>query len=110
MAPEAAGAQPLAALITGPLTPAGVLGSQSLAVAEASPTVTLTGTATNAGSTIMVEDYGVPVATAADGVLHRVPHALWIWGRLFDEGTLLRLGRALEQCFATAGTRPPGFG
>jgi hypothetical protein len=64
VAPEAAGAQPLAALITGPLTPAGVLGSQSLAVAEASPTVTLTGTATNAGSTITVEDYGVPVATA----------------------------------------------
>jgi len=51
---------------------------------------------------------GVPVATADDGVLHHVPHALWIWGKLFDEGTLLRLGRALEPRFGAAGARPPG--
>jgi hypothetical protein len=63
VAPEAAGAQPSAPIITGPLT-SGTLGSQSIPVAEASPTVTLTGTATDAGSTITVEDYGVPVATA----------------------------------------------
>ena len=51
---------------------------------------------------------GVPTVTAEDGVPHHVPHALWIWGKLFDEGTLLRLGRALERAFGAAGKRPPG--
>jgi Asp-tRNA(Asn)/Glu-tRNA(Gln) amidotransferase A subunit family amidase len=37
----------------------------------------------------------------------RVPHGISLWSRLYDEGTLLRLGLALE---ATAGVwreRPP---
>jgi Asp-tRNA(Asn)/Glu-tRNA(Gln) amidotransferase A subunit family amidase len=51
---------------------------------------------------------GVPVAVA-DGPLHRVPHSVWIWGRLFDEGTVLRLGRALEEGFGMAKQRPEAF-
>jgi Asp-tRNA(Asn)/Glu-tRNA(Gln) amidotransferase A subunit family amidase len=50
---------------------------------------------------------GMPVATD-DGPLHRVPHAVWLWGRLFDEAPILRLGQALEQAFGVAGARPPG--
>lgn len=50
---------------------------------------------------------GMPVATD-DGPLHRVPHSVWLWGRLFDEAPILRLGQALEQAFGVAGARPPG--
>jgi hypothetical protein len=50
----------------------------------------------------------MPLAMA-DGPSHRVPHAVWLWGRLFEEAPILRLGRALEQHFAVAGERPPGF-
>ena len=38
---------------------------------------------------------------------HTVPHAICLWGRLFDEGTMLRLGRALEPVFAVHERRPP---
>lgn len=41
---------------------------------------------------------------------HRVPYGVTLIGRLFDEGTLARVGRALESSFAVAGARPPGFG
>jgi Asp-tRNA(Asn)/Glu-tRNA(Gln) amidotransferase A subunit family amidase len=51
---------------------------------------------------------GMPVATA-DGMLHQVPHAMWIWGRLFDEGTILALGRALGVGFQGRLPIPPGF-
>ncbi len=51
---------------------------------------------------------GVPVAVA-DGPLHRVPHSVWLWGRLYDEGSILRLGRALEATFNVAHERPQGF-
>lgn len=51
---------------------------------------------------------GVPVGIA-DGPLHRVPHSAWLWGRLFDEGTLLSLGMALEAEFGVAAERPEGF-
>jgi len=44
---------------------------------------------------------------ASPGAAHVVPHSLCLWGRLFDEGTILRLGRALEQAFAVAALRPP---
>lgn len=50
---------------------------------------------------------GMPVATA-EGPSHRVPHSVWLWGRLFEEGPILRVGRALEQRFGFAGSRPPG--
>jgi Asp-tRNA(Asn)/Glu-tRNA(Gln) amidotransferase A subunit family amidase len=39
----------------------------------------------------------------------RVPHGITLIGRLFDEGTLGRVGLALEKAFNVAGERPPGF-
>lgn len=46
---------------------------------------------------------------ADDGVLHRVPHSVCLWGRLFDEATILRVGRALEAALGVSGERPSGF-
>lgn len=40
---------------------------------------------------------------------HRVPYGVTLIGRLFEEGTLGRVGRALEAKVAVAGDRPPGF-
>ncbi|HKW60982.1 MAG TPA: amidase [Candidatus Acidoferrum sp.] len=39
----------------------------------------------------------------------RVPHGVTLIGRLFDEGTLCRVGIALEGAFAVAADHPPGF-
>ena len=39
----------------------------------------------------------------------RVPHGVTLIGRLFDEGTLGRVGLAMERAFAVAGERPKGF-
>jgi Asp-tRNA(Asn)/Glu-tRNA(Gln) amidotransferase A subunit family amidase len=39
----------------------------------------------------------------------RVPHGVTLIGRLFDEGTLGRVGVALERASGVAGERPPGF-
>jgi Asp-tRNA(Asn)/Glu-tRNA(Gln) amidotransferase A subunit family amidase len=39
----------------------------------------------------------------------RVPHGVTLIGRLFDEGTIGRVGLALERAFGVAGERPPGF-
>jgi Asp-tRNA(Asn)/Glu-tRNA(Gln) amidotransferase A subunit family amidase len=39
----------------------------------------------------------------------RVPHGVTLLGRLFDEGTLIRSGLALEHAFNVVGDRPPGF-
>jgi Asp-tRNA(Asn)/Glu-tRNA(Gln) amidotransferase A subunit family amidase len=39
----------------------------------------------------------------------RVPHGVTLIGRLFDEGTLGRVGLALEGQFGVAAERPPGF-
>jgi Asp-tRNA(Asn)/Glu-tRNA(Gln) amidotransferase A subunit family amidase len=39
----------------------------------------------------------------------RVPHGVTLIGRLFEEGTLARVGIALEKAFGVAGERPPGF-
>ena len=39
----------------------------------------------------------------------RVPHGVTLIGRLFEEGTLVRAGMALERSFAVADERPPGF-
>ena len=51
---------------------------------------------------------GMPVVADA-GPLHRVPHSVWLWGRLFDESTILALGQALEQELGVASERPAGF-
>ncbi len=39
----------------------------------------------------------------------RVPHGVTLVGRWFDEGTIARVGLALERSFAVAEERPPGF-
>jgi Asp-tRNA(Asn)/Glu-tRNA(Gln) amidotransferase A subunit family amidase len=39
----------------------------------------------------------------------RVPHGVTLIGRLFDEGTIARVGLALERAFKVSGQRPPGF-
>jgi Asp-tRNA(Asn)/Glu-tRNA(Gln) amidotransferase A subunit family amidase len=39
----------------------------------------------------------------------RVPHGVTLIGRLFDEGTIARVGMALEKVSGVAGERPPGF-
>ena len=38
-----------------------------------------------------------------------VPHGITLLGRLFDEGTIARVGLALERAFAVSGERPSGF-
>ncbi|WP_424683375.1 amidase [Frateuria sp. YIM B11624] len=40
---------------------------------------------------------------------HRVPYGVTLVGRLFEEGTLARVGRALEAKAGVVGERPPGF-
>jgi Asp-tRNA(Asn)/Glu-tRNA(Gln) amidotransferase A subunit family amidase len=39
----------------------------------------------------------------------RVPHGVTLIGRLFDEGTIGRVGVALEREFGVAAAKPPGF-
>jgi Asp-tRNA(Asn)/Glu-tRNA(Gln) amidotransferase A subunit family amidase len=39
----------------------------------------------------------------------RVPNGVTLIGRLFDEGTIGRVGLALEKASGVAGERPPGF-
>jgi Asp-tRNA(Asn)/Glu-tRNA(Gln) amidotransferase A subunit family amidase len=39
----------------------------------------------------------------------RVPHGVTVVGRLFDEGTVARVGLAMERAFNVVAERPPGF-
>src|SRR5207249_578661 len=39
----------------------------------------------------------------------RVPHGVTLIARLFEEGTLVRVGIAIERAFAVANQRPPSF-
>jgi Asp-tRNA(Asn)/Glu-tRNA(Gln) amidotransferase A subunit family amidase len=39
----------------------------------------------------------------------RVPHGVTLMGRLFDEGTIGRVGIAMERALNVADERPPGF-
>jgi Asp-tRNA(Asn)/Glu-tRNA(Gln) amidotransferase A subunit family amidase len=39
----------------------------------------------------------------------RVPHGVTLIGRLFDEGTIARVGLAMERQFTVSGERPPNF-
>jgi Asp-tRNA(Asn)/Glu-tRNA(Gln) amidotransferase A subunit family amidase len=39
----------------------------------------------------------------------RVPHGVTLVGKLFDEGTLARVGLAMERAFNVSGERPAGF-
>jgi Asp-tRNA(Asn)/Glu-tRNA(Gln) amidotransferase A subunit family amidase len=43
----------------------------------------------------------------APGPQFTVPHALCLYGRLFDEGTILRIGHALEKELGVSESRPP---
>lgn len=43
---------------------------------------------------------------AAGGRTYTVPQGISLWGRLFDEGPMLRLGMALEASLDVAGKRP----
>ena len=45
----------------------------------------------------------------AEGVTHRVPQAFSVFGPLFGEGDVLRVGRLLEQELGVAGERPTAF-
>jgi Asp-tRNA(Asn)/Glu-tRNA(Gln) amidotransferase A subunit family amidase len=38
-----------------------------------------------------------------------VPHGVTLIGRLFDEGTLARVGMAIERATNVMRERPPGF-
>jgi Asp-tRNA(Asn)/Glu-tRNA(Gln) amidotransferase A subunit family amidase len=49
----------------------------------------------------------VEEGSTVGGRLHTVPHGVAIWGRLFEEGTVLRVGRALERSWDVWGRRPP---
>lgn len=51
---------------------------------------------------------GAQAPMVAPGQPFRVPHGISLWGRLYDEGTILRLGLALERAFGVASERP-GF-
>ena len=44
---------------------------------------------------------------APDGPRHQVPRCVTLWGRLYDETTLLEIGHALEESLSVAGARPP---
>jgi Asp-tRNA(Asn)/Glu-tRNA(Gln) amidotransferase A subunit family amidase len=39
----------------------------------------------------------------------RVPHGVTLVGRMFDEGTIVRAGIAMEQAFGVSAESPPGF-
>jgi Asp-tRNA(Asn)/Glu-tRNA(Gln) amidotransferase A subunit family amidase len=39
----------------------------------------------------------------------RVPHGVTLIGRLFDEGTLVQAGMAMEKAFGVSEERPKGF-
>jgi len=39
----------------------------------------------------------------------RVPHGVTLIGRLFEEGSMVNAGLALERAFGVGGERPPGF-
>jgi Asp-tRNA(Asn)/Glu-tRNA(Gln) amidotransferase A subunit family amidase len=52
--------------------------------------------------------HGAP-AEPLDPARFRVPHGFTLWGRLFDEPTLIRVGRALEAKLDVWRERPPGF-
>jgi Asp-tRNA(Asn)/Glu-tRNA(Gln) amidotransferase A subunit family amidase len=39
----------------------------------------------------------------------RVPHGVTLLGRLFEEGTVVRAGLAMEKSLGVVGERPPGF-
>jgi len=50
---------------------------------------------------------GAPIdVEAPSGPAFSVPHGISLWGRLFDEGPMLNVGRALEAAFDVGSRRP----
>jgi Asp-tRNA(Asn)/Glu-tRNA(Gln) amidotransferase A subunit family amidase len=62
-----------------------------------------------AGSMLLITNFtGHPSLTIRTGFLdEQTPHGITIWGRLFDEGTLCRIGMALEKALGVWDKRPP---
>jgi Asp-tRNA(Asn)/Glu-tRNA(Gln) amidotransferase A subunit family amidase len=56
---------------------------------------------------LSLERARVEPGKTVEGPKFTVPHALCLYGRLFDEGTILRIGRALERELGVADRRPP---
>jgi Asp-tRNA(Asn)/Glu-tRNA(Gln) amidotransferase A subunit family amidase len=52
-------------------------------------------------------DPGMPLPTFKPP--RRVPHGVTLIGRLFEEGTIARVGLALERSLNVAAESPPGF-
>lgn len=50
---------------------------------------------------------GIDWGKSSSGAAHTVPHGIALYGRLYDEASILRLGRALEKTFGVADRRPP---
>jgi Asp-tRNA(Asn)/Glu-tRNA(Gln) amidotransferase A subunit family amidase len=44
---------------------------------------------------------------ASSGKLHKVPVSIGLWGRLFEEGRLVRIGTELERVLNVSLQRPP---
>ena len=53
---------------------------------------------------------GGPWSSRKLSAAHKVPHGVTLIGRLMDEGTIARVGLAMEREFAVSGMNPPGFG
>ncbi len=47
-----------------------------------------------------------PGGESAAGPSFTVPHSICLWGKLFDEGTVLGVGKALERALGVAERRP----
>ncbi len=64
-----------------------------------------------AGPMLTITNFtGHPCLTLRIGfVAADAPHAVCLWGKLFDEGTILSLGLALERAFDVCHPRPPGM-
>jgi Asp-tRNA(Asn)/Glu-tRNA(Gln) amidotransferase A subunit family amidase len=56
---------------------------------------------------VLFDRAGIDWGKATKGTEHTVPHGICLYGRLYDESTILRLGRALERAFGVAERRPP---
>lgn len=59
------------------------------------------------GFTTRAPEPGTDGRAPADTTPFAAPHGITAWGRLFDEGTLARVGLALERDFADAQARRP---
>jgi Asp-tRNA(Asn)/Glu-tRNA(Gln) amidotransferase A subunit family amidase len=75
------------------------------------PLLTITNYTGHPSLTLPVGTFETPTRSLFDepgeGPAHRVPHGITLTGRLFEEATLVRVGRALELALGVADLRPP---